>query len=91
MSLAKPEPWPFDWPPAPGSGVELWLPEVQESAIPAMRERICDERLTTVMSERAQAVAKETGALVYWSDAAASAATIEKDKATVAHIGKLLE
>ena len=61
MSLAKPEPWPFDWPPAPGSGVELWLPEVQESAIPAMRERICDERLTTVMSERALRVSDRVG------------------------------
>ena len=45
----------------------------------------------SMMSERAQAVAKETGALVYWQDAADSAARIENDIATMARIGGLLE
>ncbi|MGX9351951.1 tripartite tricarboxylate transporter substrate-binding protein [Shimia sp. W99] len=55
------------------------------------RDKIAAVAAKTVMSDRAQAVAKETGALVYWADAAASADIIAKDKATVAHIGKLLE
>lgn len=55
------------------------------------RDKIAAVAAKTVMSDRAQAVAKETGALVYWADAAASAGIIAKDKATVAHIGKLLE
>ena len=55
------------------------------------RDKIAAVAAKTVMSDRAQAVAKETGALVYWADAAASGDIIAKDKATVAHIGKLLE
>ena len=55
------------------------------------RDKIAAVAAKTVMSDRAQAVAKETGALVYWADAAASSDIIAKDKATVAHIGKLLE
>ncbi|PSL17883.1 tripartite tricarboxylate transporter substrate-binding protein [Shimia abyssi] len=56
-----------------------------------VRDKIAEVAKKTVMSDRAQAVAKETGALVYWADADASADIIAKDKATVAHIGTLLE
>jgi tripartite-type tricarboxylate transporter receptor subunit TctC len=56
-----------------------------------VRDKIAAVAEKTVMSERAQAVAKETGALVYWMNAEDSAARIETDKATVAHIGKILE
>lgn len=56
-----------------------------------VRDKIAAVAQKTMMSERAQAVARETGALVYWSDASASAEIISKDKATVAHIGSLLE
>ena len=37
----------------------------------------------TVMSERAQKVAADTGALVYWMDAGEAAAQIETDRATM--------
>ena len=45
----------------------------------------------TVMSDRAQQIAADTGALVYWLDAEESAALIEADKATLGVIGGLLE
>jgi len=56
-----------------------------------VRDKIIAVASKTVMSERAQNVAKETGALVYWQDAGDSAARIAKDIDTVARIGELLE
>lgn len=44
----------------------------------------------TVMSERAQNIAKETGALVYWQGADESAARVAADIDTMARIGGLL-
>ena len=44
----------------------------------------------TVTSDRAQAIAKETGALVYWQGAEDSAARVAKDIETVARIGAML-
>ena len=72
--------------------IALWNGLFVHKDTPAdVREKIAAVAAKTVMSDRAQAIAKETGAQVYWSDAAASAETIAKDKATVAHIGGLLE
>jgi len=45
----------------------------------------------TVMSDRAQAIAAETGALVYWQNAADSAARIAADAETLDMIGTLLD
>ena len=56
-----------------------------------VREKIIAVAKKTVMSDRAQAVAKETGALIYWQDADESSARIAKDIETVAHIGEILE
>ena len=56
-----------------------------------VREKIAAVASKTMMSERAQAVAKETGALVYWMDAEKSAERIAGDKATVAVIGEILQ
>ena len=56
-----------------------------------VREKIAAVASKTVMSERAQAVAKETGALVYWMDAEASAARIAADQETGAVISGILE
>lgn len=56
-----------------------------------VRDKIAAVAEKTVMSDRAQAVAAETGALVYWMNAADSAARIEIDKATGAHIATILE
>ena len=55
-----------------------------------VRDKIAAVAEKTVMSERAQAVASETGALVYWMNAEDSAARIEGDKATGAVIGGIL-
>jgi len=56
-----------------------------------VRDKIAAVASKTVMSERAQAVAAETGALVYWQDAEASAARIAKDIETVGKIKEILQ
>jgi tripartite-type tricarboxylate transporter receptor subunit TctC len=55
-----------------------------------VRDKIEAVAKKTMMSDRAQEVAAQTGALVYWQDAAESAARIEADKGTVARIGEIL-
>ena len=42
-----------------------------------------------MLSDRAQEVAANSGALIYWMDADASTAQINKDRATMATIGSL--
>lgn len=59
-------------------------PQEVRDAIIAVAEK-------TVMSERAQEVAANTGALVYWQSAEDSAARIATDIETVARIGTILE
>jgi len=56
-----------------------------------VRDKIAAVAAKTVMSERAQKIAAETGALVYWMNAEDSAARIATDKETVARITKILE
>lgn len=56
-----------------------------------VREKIIAVASETMMSDRAQAVAKETGALVYWQGADDSAARIASDIETMARIGELLQ
>ncbi|MCE8009244.1 tripartite tricarboxylate transporter substrate-binding protein [Aestuariivita sp.] len=56
-----------------------------------VRDKIIAVAEKTVMSARAQAVARETGALVYWQDAETSTARVATDIETVARIGTLLE
>lgn len=55
-----------------------------------VRDKIVAVAEKTVMSDRAQAIAAETGALVYWQNAEDSAARIQADIDTVARIGELL-
>ena len=43
------------------------------------------------MSDRAQKLAKDTGALVYWMDADASAKRIVADRGTLGAIGEILQ
>jgi tripartite-type tricarboxylate transporter receptor subunit TctC len=64
---------------------------VHEDTPQDVRDKIAAIASETVMSERAQALSAETGALVYWMDAEASAAQIEADKATLAAITAILE
>jgi len=56
-----------------------------------VRDKIIAVASKTVMGERAQAVARETGALVYWQGADDAAARIATDIETVNHIGELLQ
>lgn len=64
---------------------------VSKDAPQDVRDKIAAVASKTVMSDRAQAVAAETGALVYWQDAATSAARIAEDIKTVARIEALLQ
>ena len=77
---------------APELNVSLWNGLFVHKDTPAdVREKIIAVASETVMSERAQALAAETGALVYWSDAEASKALIAKDIETMGAIGAMLE
>jgi hypothetical protein len=55
-----------------------------------VRDKIIAVAQKTVMSERAQKLAMETGATVYWQSADDVAAQITKDIATLAGIEALL-
>ena len=57
---------------------------------PEIREKIVEVARKTMMSDRAKAVAAETGALVYWMDAADAAARIESDIAVTARINEMI-
>lgn len=56
-----------------------------------VRDKIIAVASKSMTSERAQQVAKDTGALVYWQGPEDSAARIEKDSETIAHIGEILK
>jgi len=55
-----------------------------------VREKIIAVASKTVMSDRAQQLAAETGALVYWQSADEVVDQIAKDIATMDAIGSLL-
>ena len=56
-----------------------------------VRDVLAEVTKKAMASERAQQLAKDTGAEVYFLDAAGSVARIEKDKATLARIMALIE
>jgi tripartite-type tricarboxylate transporter receptor subunit TctC len=56
-----------------------------------VRDKIVAVAEQTMASERAQKLAAETGALVYWMGAEESAARIASDTEIVGHIGELLK
>ena len=71
--------------------VSLWNGLFVHKDTPAdVREKIIAVAKKTIMSEKAQAVAAETGALLYWQDAAAAQAQTDKDIATLQTIEKLV-
>ena len=77
---------------APELNVSLWNGLFVHKDTPAdVREKIIAVASETVMSERAQALAAETGALVYWTGAQESKALIAKDIETMGAIGAMLE
>ncbi|CUH64514.1 Tripartite tricarboxylate transporter family receptor [Thalassovita gelatinovora] len=76
----------------PTLNIALWNGLFVTKDTPAdVRAKIATVAEKTMKSERAQKVAAETGALVYWQNAEESAAVIEADKATLATVGAALE
>ena len=77
---------------APQLNMGLWNGLFVTKDTPAdVREKIIASAKETVMSARAQKVAADTGALVYWQDAEASAARIASDSETFGAINAMLE
>ena len=77
---------------APELNLSLWNGLFVKKDTPAdVREKIIAVAKETIASDRAKALAKKTGALIYWQDAAASNARIEKDAATFGKINGMLE
>jgi tripartite-type tricarboxylate transporter receptor subunit TctC len=71
--------------------ISLWNGLFVTKDTPAeAREAIAAVAERTVMSNRAQALAAETGAQVYWLNAEESAAVIQADRATLGTISKAL-
>ncbi|WP_420569633.1 tripartite tricarboxylate transporter substrate-binding protein [Thalassovita sp.] len=76
---------------APDLNVALWNGLFVHKDTPQdVRDKIIAVAKKTVMSERAQTLAAETGAAVYWQSADDVKAQIAADIATLDHIGKVL-
>ncbi len=76
---------------APNLNVALWNGLFVHKDTPQdVREKIIAVAKETVMSERAQTLAAETGALVYWQDADAVTTQIENDTKTLGAIETIL-
>ena len=74
----------------PELNIELWNGLFVHKDTPAdVREKIIAVAMETVKSEAAQNLAKETGALVYWKDVAASESQIEADLVTLETLSKI--
>ncbi len=77
---------------APDLNVALWNGLFVHKDTPQdVRNKIIAVAKKTVASERAQKLAKDTGASVYWQNAKDVEALIKSDISTLAHIGKVLE
>jgi tripartite-type tricarboxylate transporter receptor subunit TctC len=76
---------------APNLDVALWNGLFVHADTPQdVQDKIIAVAEKTMMSDRAQAVAAETGALVYWQPAAEVVTQIEKDIVTMANIEAML-
>ncbi|GHA61925.1 exported protein [Amylibacter ulvae] len=76
---------------APDLNVALWNGLFVHKDTPAdAREKIIAVAQKTMMSERAQKLAAETGATVYWQSADEVTAQIDTDIKTLGHIGTLI-
>lgn len=76
---------------APELDVSLWNGLFVHKDTPQdARDKIIAVARETVMSDRAQALAAETGALVYWQDAEAVKDQIASDIETLGRIGEML-
>lgn len=77
---------------SPELGMSLWNGLFVHKDTPAdIREKIIEVAKATVMSDQAQKLAADTGALVYWQDAAQTTERIESDTATLNAINEALQ
>lgn len=75
----------------PSLDIALWNGLFVHKDTPAdVREKIIAVARETVLGGRAQQIAEETGAQIYWMDAADATAQIQKDIATTAAIDQVL-
>lgn len=76
----------------PKIDLALWNGLFVRKETPAdVRAKIIEVAKETVMSDRAQKLARDTGALVYWQDAETSASRINADRATFGAIADILQ
>jgi len=76
----------------PELDINLWNGLFVHKDVPAeAREKIIAVAQKVMQSDKAKKLAAETGALIYWQDAAAAVAQIEKDNASLELIDSLLE
>lgn len=76
---------------APSLNASLWNGLFVKKGTPQeVKDKIAAIAKKTVLGERAQKIAAETGAGVYWMDAATAATRIEADRATVAKITEMI-
>lgn len=77
---------------APDLAISLWNGLFVHKDVPAeAREKIIAAAQKAVSSDKAKQLAAETGALVYWQDAAAAAEQIARDDKTLDLMADLLE
>jgi len=75
----------------PELNVSLWNGLFVRNDTPEdVQQKIIEVARETVMSERAQQLAQETGALVYWQDADSVRAQIASDIETLGNIDAML-
>ena len=76
---------------APELNVALWNGLFVPKDVPAdVREKIIAVAKETMASERAKKLAADTGAIIYWKDAAEAAQQIASDKEAIARINKMI-
>ena len=76
----------------PSLSMDMWNGLFVRKEVPQdVRDKIIAVAKKTVLGERAQKIAKDTGAQIYWMDAAEANERIARDAASLAEIGKTLE
>ena len=76
----------------PDLNIALWNGLFVHKDTPAdAREKIIAVAKKVALSDAAKKLAADTGALIYWQDAAAAAAQIESDIEALGRLGKILE
>ena len=76
----------------PDLNIALWNGLFVHKDVPQdVRDKIVAVAKETVMSERAQKIAGETGALIYWQDAATAQSQIDNDIETLGRMADMLK